>query len=79
MAAADIRDERSGAVAAERAARDIVARRERLTEPGNDNDANGVVHLRFGKDLDEVSLQALRHAVEAVGLVERYEPDARVV
>jgi len=34
-------------------------------------DADAVVHLRLGQDLQEVALHTLGHAVEAVGLVER--------
>ena len=79
MAGADVRNELLRGCAVDRVAGDVVAGGKRLARTRQDDDADAVVHLRLGQNLDKVTLHSLRHPVQAVGLVEGDERDARVV
>src|SRR5207245_10560343 len=72
--AADVWNELLARAPVQRSACDIVPRGEGLAGAGQDEDANGIVHLRFSKDLDELALHALRHAGEPGGLGGRSAP-----
>jgi hypothetical protein len=61
------------------AARDVVAGAEGASLAGEEDHADGVVHLALGQDLDEVAFDLRRQAVEALRLVEGDGADARVV
>lgn len=79
MPGRDAREECFGGAVVRRPAGDVVAGRERAARAGDDDDADGVVHLRLHQHFDEVALEGLGHAVQPVWLVEGEHGNARRV